>query len=162
MKKISQQTIDMDTFFFPLDKIKSWNHLYGRQGFTQYQFVIPKTSGKIGVSEILSRVAQRSNASFLAVLKLFGQKNENYLSFPIEGYTLSLDFQIDDRLFSFLQELNQIVIAHGGRVYLTKDVCLSQSDFERMYAGGIQDFQNARRKFDAMKFTSLQSRRLGL
>lgn len=162
LKKVSNQKTTMDSFFFPLDKLKDWNRLYGKNGFTQYQFVLPKLSGKEGIKKILEKVTEEKNASFLAVLKYFGKSNENFLSFPMEGFTLSLDFKITPDLFAFLNELDQIVMDYQGRVYLSKDVCLSQEHFEKMYGEKIEVFQDVRRKYDAMKFESLQSRRLGL
>lgn len=162
LRKISRNEVGLDTFFFPLDKIQAWNNLYGQSGFTQYQFVLPKASGREGMRRVLEKVAENKNASFLAVLKLFGEKNSNFLSFPIEGYTLSLDFRITPGLFEFLDALNEIVIEHGGRVYLTKDVSLSAEHFKRMYGQHIDAFQEVRHKYNSMKFASLQSRRLGL
>jgi hypothetical protein len=41
-EKISKQKVDIDTFFYPLDAINHWNRIYGKKGFTQYQFVLPK------------------------------------------------------------------------------------------------------------------------
>jgi decaprenylphospho-beta-D-ribofuranose 2-oxidase len=162
IKQVSQQKIPIDAFFFPLDKLKTWNHLYGKSGFTQYQFVVPKKNGREGIKKILKKISDHKNASFLAVLKLFGKANENYLSFPIEGYTLALDFKLTPELFLFLHQLNEIVIEHGGRVYLTKDVCMLKEHFERMYGDRIEIFQRTREKYNAMKFQSIQSRRLGL
>jgi decaprenylphospho-beta-D-ribofuranose 2-oxidase len=161
-RKISTQTVGIDSFFFPLDGIKHWNNLYGKNGFTQFQMVVPKDKGREAIKQILSKVSEKKNVSFLAVLKLFGPKNDNYLSFPIEGYTLTLDFKISPHLFFFLEELNEIVMTFKGRVYLAKDASLSKQEFHAMYEKNIQQFQDVRVKFNAMKFSSVQSRRLGL
>lgn len=162
LKKISSQKIPIDSFFFPLDRLKNWNKLYGKSGFTQYQLVLPKASGVDGIKKILQKVSQKKNASFLAVLKLFGKKNKNFLSFPMEGYTLSLDFKISSELPHFLEQLNEIVIEHQGRIYLSKDAFLSKNHFEKMYGEQIEHFQDTRRRYGSIKFESMQSRRLGL
>jgi len=149
-------------FFYPLDAIQNWNKLYGKNGFTQYQFVIPKDAGLKGMTEILNRIVASKRGSFLAVLKAFGENNRNYLSFPMKGYTLALDFKIDRQLFSFLDELDRIVLDYGGRVYLTKDVRLSEENFKNSY-NNWQKFVDVRRKYNADKlFNSLQSTRLGI
>ena len=70
---------------------------------------------------------------FLAVLKKFGPKNENFLSFPIEGYTVALDFKMNQSTLTFLNRLNDKVTDIGGRVYLTKDAILGEKSFKRSY-----------------------------
>ena len=60
--------------------------------------------------------------SFLAVLKLFGEKNKNILSFPMKGYTLALDFPVTKKLFPLLNELDSIVADCGGRITRAGDV----------------------------------------
>lgn len=158
----SRQRVDYQSFFYPLDGIGQWNRLYGKQGFLQYQFVIPKAAGLEGLRAILSRIASSGRGSFLAVLKVFGQQNRNPLSFPLEGYTLALDFKYDSALLPLLEELDARVLEQGGRVYLTKDARMSEQTFKRSYPGWEQ-LQAVRAHYGAQgKFTSRQAQRLGL
>ena len=160
--KVSQRVISYAPFFYPLDSIQNWNRMYGKNGFTQYQFVIPKSAGEEGLSKILQEIAASKKGSFLAVLKVFGPGNENYLSFPMEGYTLALDFKMEADLLPFLDRLDQIVLEYGGRLYLTKDARMSEATFKQSYPQWEQ-FQAVRESFQATsKFNSLQSQRLGL
>lgn len=157
-----EHDVHYEPFFYPLDRIKQWNRMYGKNGFVQYQFVLPKTSGRKGMMEILSKIADSRRGSFLAVLKVFGKGNSNYLSFPVEGYTLALDFKMDSGVLSFLDELDKIVIEYGGKIYLTKDSRMSQDTFKNSYTEWDK-FQQSRIKYGAdQMFSSLQSKRLGI
>ncbi|MEQ1587020.1 MAG: FAD-binding oxidoreductase [Cyclobacteriaceae bacterium] len=133
-----------ESFFYPLDAILHWNRIYGRNGFVQYQFVVPKDRGKAGVRAILKRISDKGWGSFLAVLKLFG-KQEGPISFNMEGYTLALDIPINPKLFAFLDELDIMVKDFGGRIYLTKDARMKPEIFHSTYP-------------NAAKFTSFLSR----
>jgi len=157
---IKDRLVLLEPFFYPLDKIGNWNRIYGKKGFTQYQPVIPKESAYEALKEILDRIAKKGLGSFLAVLKLLGPENDNFISFPMDGYTLALDFKIEPRLFPFLDELDRIVVDFGGRVYLTKDVRMSKEVFRKGYPGW-EKFAEIREKYK-MKgiFESLQSKRL--
>jgi len=159
---VSHQNVGLDSFFFPLDSVGSWNRIYGRNGFVQYQFILPKKESLDGLTKILEKISDIGLGSFLAVLKLYGKENENYLSFPMEGYSLALDFKIQKGLFNFLKELDQIVLEYNGRIYLAKDSRVGKSVFEKGYPN-IERFREFR-KSQGMKekFTSLQSERLGL
>ncbi len=158
----SKQLVTYESFFYPLDAINNWNRMYGSKGFCQYQFVIPKAAGLAGMRAVLERIATSKRGSFLAVLKAFGPQNKNFLSFPMEGYTLALDFKVDAGLFELLDELDNIVLAYGGRVYLTKDARMSTQVFKKSYSQ-LEDFLTVRKKFGADNvFHSLQSKRLGI
>ena len=160
--EVSTRLIDYAPFFYPLDAIQNWNRMYGKHGFVQYQFVIPKSAGQAGLSRIFEEIVASRRGSFLAVLKVFGPGNDHYLSFPIEGYTLALDFKIDASLFEFLERLDRIVLDFGGRLYLTKDARMSEQTFKQSYPQWEQ-FQSIREQFGALKtFNSLQSQRIGL
>jgi len=135
--------------------------MYGKRGFTQYQFVIPK-SETIALQKILDEIAKAKSGSFLAVLKLFGKENENWLSFPKEGYTLALDFPIRNGIFELFKRLDALVLDAGGRLYLTKDATMSKEMFRAGYPNW-QKFVELRKAIGADKvFASLQSERLGL
>ena len=160
--KISHQKVDIDTFFYPLDSIENWNRIYGKKGFTQYQFILPKEQSYEGLSQILAKISKSKMGSFLAVLKLYGKANKNYLSFPIEGYSLALDFKIQKGLFELLNQLDEIVSKYHGKIYLTKDVRVSEKRFKQGYPN-IDKFIDFRQthKMDK-KFNSLQSKRIAI
>ena len=158
----SKQKVDIDTFFYPLDAINNWNRIYGKSGFTQYQFILPKEKSYDGLKEILEKISKSGKGSFLAVLKLYGKENENYLSFPMKGYSLALDFKIEKGIFELLNSLDEIVLKYGGRIYLTKDVRVSKETFEKGYPN-IEKFRELRKKYAmSEKFVSLQSKRVGI
>ncbi len=122
-KKEVKNFIDYETFFYPLDAINEWNKIYGKSGFIQYQMVIPKEAGKEGMKRILETIAQSGNGSFLAVLKLFGKNNpQAYNSFPVEGYTLALDFKVNSKLKKLVDQLDAIVQEFGEESILPKTV----------------------------------------
>jgi len=159
---VEGRLVPLDTFFYPLDKIANWNRIYGRGEFTQYQLVLPRDASSEGLKIILERIASSGLGSFLGVLKLFGPENENYLSFPMEGYTLALDFKIQKELFPLLNELDSIVLDHGGRLYLAKDVRMTRKVFIKGYPQW-KAFSELREKLGMKdKFNSLQSERLGM
>jgi decaprenylphospho-beta-D-ribofuranose 2-oxidase len=159
---VENRLVHLEDFFFPLDKISNWNRLYGRKGFTQYQLVLPQAASLAGLKKILGEIGESGLGSFLAVLKLFGPENENYLSFPLAGYTLALDFKIEPNLFPLLKRLDQMVLDYGGRLYLTKDVRMSPTVFQQGYPRW-REFMELREQYGMQeKFNSLQSKRLGL
>ena len=159
--RISER-VHYEPFFYPLDGIGQWHRMYGKGGFTQYQFVLPRAAGLQGMRSIIERIAQSRRGSFLAVLKAFGPGNDNYLSFPTEGYTLALDFKLDPGLFRLLEELDHAVLDYGGRIYLTKDVRMRGSTFKRSYPQW-EAFAAVRARYGADRtFFSLQSQRLGI
>lgn len=154
--------INYDAYFFPLDNIGNWNRLYGSRGFLQYQFVLPSVSALEGISQVLQKVSGAGKGSFLSVLKKFGEENENLLSFPREGVTLTLDFKREKSLFPLLDKLDEIVLSHGGRIYLAKDARMSESVFKASYPKW-ENFLKIKTKHDPTGiFSSLQSARIGL
>jgi len=130
-----RKLVSYEAFFFPLDKIRNWNRLYGRSGFLQYQCVLPYAGGREALIRLLETVSASGAASFLAVLKRFGDgEAEQLLSFPRAGYTLALDLpNRGAEVFELLDRLDEVVLRNGGRVYLAKDARMRPEVFRAMY-----------------------------
>ena len=160
-RKTGTQLVDWDSYFYPLDAILGWNRIYGRKGFAQFQCALPLDRSETGCTALLSEIAKTGSGSFLAVLKRFG-KQYSAFSFPMEGYTLALDFPVTSKNLALLECLDQITIEHGGRFYLAKD---SRMTSATLHASDprASDFQAHR---DSQGFTSrfrsAQSERLVL
>ncbi len=152
-----------EKFFYPLDAILNWNRGYGKKGFIQYQFVIPFENGRQNIRTILEKIAGSGCSPFLNVLKKFGKGQENtLLSFPFEGYTFAIDFPVTSKLPEFVAELDQMVMAFSGRLYLGKDAMLDKETFRAMYPQ-YKEWMAVKAKYDPEnKFSSRISRRLGL
>ncbi len=121
-------------FFYPLDKIGAWNRLYGKRGFFQYQLVLPNSHAR-AIRLILETVADSRLPASLAVLKQFGDiEASGLMSFPIPGITLSLDFaNYGQKTFELFQQLDAVVVEHGGRIYPAKDAQMSAQIFQQSY-----------------------------
>ncbi len=120
-------------FLYPLDAIGDWNRIYGRRGFYQFQCVLPDASAPQGLRRLLEEISAAGRASFLAVLKTLGGEGRGYLSFPMRGFTLALDFPRRPGVEALLTNLERLTLDHGGRVYLAKDAVLSPAGFRAMY-----------------------------
>lgn len=158
IKKEINNIVSYEPFFYPLDALLHWNRCYGKKGFVQYQFVLP-LEAKEGLIEILRRIGAKGMGSFLVVLKVFG-KQESLISFPFEGYTLALDFPVRKGLFEFLDELDEVVLKYGGRLYMSKDARMKPSMLEAGYPR-LNEFKAIVQKYNPdSKLSSMQSDRL--
>ena len=147
-----RKVVDLQTFLYPLDRIRDWNRLYGRSGFQQYQCVVPSPVAEAAIAELLRAVAAAGDGSFLAVLKRCGDlASPGLLSFPMPGTSLALDFPQHARLETELfPRLDAIVREAGGRLYPAKDAHMRGDDFRSAYP--------AWEKVEALRDPALNSR----
>ncbi len=156
----SRSLSGIDSFFYPLDAISDWNRMYGERGFVQFQCVLPLEQSYDGLVDLLTQVQERGLASFLTVLKRLGPPDGGLLSFPMHGYTLSLDLPRRDGLMPLLDNLHETVVEYGGRVYLAKDAALRPDAFRAMYPRYPEWLEVKRRVDPENRFASAQAARL--
>tara|TARA_Y100001968_G_scaffold76889_1_gene68298 strand:- start:4010 stop:5398 length:1389 start_codon:yes stop_codon:yes gene_type:complete len=128
-----ESLVTFEKFFYPLDAINNWNNIYGREGFIQYQFVIPEENESM-IKNILKRLKDIKALTFLPVLKRLGKGNLGYLSFPMDGWTLSIDLRRNNKkIDNLLAEFDMEIASIGGRIYLAKDSRQSAIIFHKTY-----------------------------
>jgi FAD/FMN-containing dehydrogenase len=157
----SSGIVSHESFYYPLDAIGSWNRMYGRRGFTQYQCVLPREAGRSSARRVLEVLTARGGASFLCVIKDFGRESSGVLSFPRPGITLALDIAVRDDTQDLVDALNEQVLQEGGRIYLAKDSFTRREHFEAMEGPRLDEFRAIRDRWDPnRRFRSAQSVRL--
>jgi decaprenylphospho-beta-D-ribofuranose 2-oxidase len=154
--------VALTSFLHPLDGVANWNLLYGKRGFVQYQFAVAPRHAEV-VRAAISMIAESGIASPMAVLKRFGPGTPGPLSFPIEGWTLAIDFPVGPvKLPSLLDRLDELIAGVDGRVYLAKDARLRPELMGVMYPR-LGELAAVRRRVDPNGILESDlSRRLGL
>jgi decaprenylphospho-beta-D-ribofuranose 2-oxidase len=149
-------------FFHPLDGVHQWNRLYGKQGFIQYQFIVPLDRIDV-LRAVIETFSSAGVASFLAVLKRMGAQNLAPMSFPTEGWTLTLDMAAGIKgLPELLAKVDNMVLDAGGRHYLAKDSHVSPMAVRRGYPR-LDEWMQTRDSMDPHGlWRSDLARRLGL
>ena len=147
-------------FFYPLDRLRNWNLLYGRRGFIQYQCVIPESHGVAGVRRVLDLLAARRAPVFLCVIKNCGDEGRGLLSFPLRGMSIAVDVPAGDGIQALVDALNELMIELGGRIYLAKDRHTRAEHFRAMEPR-LGRWTAVRRQWDSeLRLRSAQSVRV--
>ena len=96
--------------------------------------------------------------SYLTTLK-FMKKDQGNLSFPIKGFSMTLDFPASEKNLNLVKHLDKIIEEFKGRIYLAKDARMSSDFVNKQY--NIKKFSNFRAKIKKENyFSSIQSERL--
>jgi len=151
----------INDFFYPLDKVKNWNNVYGKKGFISYQCSVPFKSAYKSIFEILITIKKYKAYSFVSVLK--SMKKKDYpLSFGQNGFTLVFDFPNYKDIAMILNKVNEIVLKYNGKIYLAKDSIIEKEKFKNLNGEFYNHEFIKLRKKNNYFFNSLQSKRLGI
>lgn len=148
----SDALIHLYDFNFKLDKVKNWNRIYGKNGFIQYQCLIPKSARTAEfVQHVMQFLTDHDVLSSLVVVKMHKKDKSGYLSFSQDGISIAMDFPYTPYTVSVLRKLTPWVMEIGGRLYLTKDRTMNYEQFHEMYRLEIRKQRNVLSKVDPRK-----------
>jgi decaprenylphospho-beta-D-ribofuranose 2-oxidase len=148
IQRTGWRIVHPEPFWYPLDVVRHWNRLYGKRGFTQYQCVLPDENDIGTVRRCFELLRSLDATPLLSVVKGLGAEGEGMLSFPRPGITLSLDIPIDrQRIQGVVDQLNELVLSCGGRIYLAKDA-FTRAEHYRAMEPRLPAWQEVREKWD--------------
>jgi decaprenylphospho-beta-D-ribofuranose 2-oxidase len=160
LRRVRAGLVHSQSFFYPLDTIRHWNRIYGPDGFTQYQCVLPDDGSGARLHGFFELLTGLRSASFLCVIKDCGQEGTGVLSFPMRGTSIALDVPVRRDTQRAVDELNAFVASEGGRIYLCKDAFTRPEHFRAMEPR-LDRFLAIRRRWDPDgRIRSAQSVRL--
>jgi len=159
--KSGKNLTSINDFFYPLDKIKNSNNIYGKKGFISYQVSVPFKNSYKSIFEILMTIKKYKAYSFVSVLKSM-KKKDFPLSFGQNGFTLVFDFPNYRDIKIILDKVDDIVLKYNGEIYLVKDSIIEKKKFRHLNSEFYNhEFIKLRKKSNYF-FNSLQSQRLEL
>jgi len=134
-KRKTEKITNYKEFFFPLDIVNYWNKAYGKNGFFQYQFVVPNENANSFFREFVNELNNSNETPALTVLKSFGPvPSVGTISFPREGVTMAIDFPNKGiGTLNFMKALDNIVIKNNGALYPAKDARMSKNIFIKSF-----------------------------
>jgi FAD/FMN-containing dehydrogenase len=155
-----KKIVHLNHYFYPLDKIKNWNLFYGNKGFIQIQILLKEKNNYKNLIELIEFFQNKKIYSFVTTLKKLGKRNNNYLSFPDNGYTVTFDIKFNNQIELFYKKLEEKLIEMNAKIYLTKDSLMKRKHFEKSYFE-LKKFKKIKNKIDKKNiFQSFQSKRL--
>ena len=87
--------------------------------FFQYQFIIPIEKSYDALFKILQKYLNLVRDLFLQSLS-FMVKRMKIIYHSLEGYSLALDFKIEDGIFDLLDDLDEVILEYKGESIFLK------------------------------------------
>jgi FAD/FMN-containing dehydrogenase len=115
------------SFHFLLDYIPNWKRAFGPGGLIQYQPFIPADTAEQTFRDLLHLQQKRGLTNYLTVYKRH-RPDSFLMTHGLDGFSMAMDFRITSRnrhdIVQLCREMDEIVLAAGGRFYFAKDSTL--------------------------------------
>ncbi|MEZ0324641.1 MAG: FAD-dependent oxidoreductase [Fimbriimonas sp.] len=138
-------------FSFLLDYVPNWRNAYLPGGFIQYQSFVPKERAREVFGKLIEMQQDAGLEAFLGVLKRH-RPDKFLLTHAVDGYSLALDFKVTDknwpRIEKLCHQMNDVVLAAGGRFYFAKDSTMRPSDARAYLGDSLNRFQELKKHLD--------------
>jgi decaprenylphospho-beta-D-ribofuranose 2-oxidase len=146
---------------FPINGNEVYYRLFGREGFREYQILVPDVAWSEAVREVERAIATAGAPVTLGSLKLF-RGERRLLWFQGDGVCLAIDVAAGERAHRLFGRLDRVALEHGGLVNLSKDSRLDATTVQALYPG-YDEFRTRLREHDPeRRFDSMLRRRIGV
>lgn len=142
---------------FPIAGKEFYYRWFGRQGFREYQILVPLSAWETFVEALKPLLERFTLPITLGSLKLF-RGHARHLWFSGEGVCLALDTPATPKSLALFGELDSLAIATGSLVNISKDSRLSAGTIDALYPGW-SDFRRELHSFDPKMLVSSSLRR---
>jgi decaprenylphospho-beta-D-ribofuranose 2-oxidase len=151
----------LDKCFFPIHGSEAYFYMFGKQGFHEYQVVVPHHRFDEYVAGMRSAILKHRVAVTLASAKLFAGPFD-LLRFAGDGVCFAINIPRGSRSMAFLADMDRLIITTGGHPNIIKDSRLPKAVVEATYPD-FEQFRAILHRWDETRvFRSELSARLGL
>jgi hypothetical protein len=127
----------------------------------QIHYVVREADSENAFSKISDLIKSSGSTINLVVIKYFTDCDARYLSFPQNGFAVSIDFKSSKNIKPLIKDMIDTVIDFNGRIYLAKDSNLSKDQFAEIF--NKAEFKEVVIKYNKlMKFRSDAAQRYNL
>ena len=125
-------------YHFLMDGVVPDYNLFSKNGFYEYQALIPKKFAKEGLKRLIEITHEYGYYSTMTSLKSYRKQKESFVkSFQLNGYGITLDIkkvpnEVSRQREMFL-EMNDLVISYKGKQHLAKTPIILKEQFKLMY-----------------------------
>lgn len=157
----ARTSVGVFDFLFPVARKAAYFHLFGRRGFHEMQWIVPRPAVPMLLRDLPALLRRRRAPVTLASCKLF-RGVPSLARFDGEGLCLALDFPRDASSASLAAELDRLGMDLGAVPNVAKDSRLP-SGVARAGLPGFEEFRGRLRTWDPDRlYRSALSERLGL
>ncbi len=136
-------------------------HLFGRRGLAEYQVLVDDEHAEAFLSEVKRLILATGVSGVLLSMKLF-RGTKKFLRFEGNGVCITLNFARTPKVLRFLDRLDELTIAVGGKPNLIKDSRLPLPVVRECYSQ-YEVFRDNLHRYDPQRlFRSELSERLDL
>jgi len=157
-KHFHKKNIIFDACFYPQDHFMDWNKAYGKNGLFQFQFLVSENKFKNILKILFIFFKEKKLFSSFIIIKKMKEKGK-YLNFAGNGYSVSFDFQINDKFPLLKKFLNETAKKHKLKVNFAKDFITNE-----LNAYNYPEFKDFKKKLSSLnpkqKLNTILSKRL--
>jgi decaprenylphospho-beta-D-ribofuranose 2-oxidase len=139
-------------FAFLLDYVPNWKRGYKPGGLIQYQTFMPREAAREVHPELIRMCHRHDIVPYLGVYKRH-QPDDFLMTHALDGFSFAMDFKVTkgnrEKLWKLTREMDELVVANGGRLYFAKDATTTPETVHRIWCDGqIEKLHEIKQRLD--------------